>query len=156
MCENSDLSFNRYFKLREQVDSVCRKLEDIHKVHLKCKAGCDQCCLNFGVFPVEYYAIKKELEVTVGKCTIYDSRPVICRTHGLPLLQMDMDGENWELSCCEFNFTDFPLENFNTDNSILQDKLNSQLFLINKEFINEFQGAKYSDLDLILLKNFLV
>lgn len=37
-----------------------------------------------------------------GKCSIYENRPIICRSHGLPLLRFE-NGENF-LDCCSLNF----------------------------------------------------
>ena len=38
------------------------------------------------------------------KCSIYNSRPIICRTQGLPLLYESEDG-NLEVDFCPLNFT---------------------------------------------------
>jgi len=75
----------------------------------------------------------------------------MCRTHGLPLLYANDDGE-WELSACELNFTEFDFEDFTMENTFPQDKYNSKLFLLNREFIAEFADKKYSELDLIPMK----
>jgi Fe-S-cluster containining protein len=85
------------------------------------------------------------------KCTIYEARPIICRTHGLPLLFVGEQG-NWELSACELNFTTFNLERFNEENTFPQDKFNSKLFMLNKAFIKEFKDVEYGEFDLIPLK----
>ena len=37
-----------------------------------------------------------------GKCSIYETRPIICRSHGLPLLRSE-NGKNF-LDCCSLNF----------------------------------------------------
>ena len=86
------------------------------------------------------------------RCTIYNSRPIICRTHGLPLLFTNNEAE-WELSACELNFQEFDLEKFTSKNTFPQDKFNSKLFLLNKAFINEFDEIKYGEFDLIPIKN---
>jgi Fe-S-cluster containining protein len=85
------------------------------------------------------------------QCQIYKSRPTICRTHGLPLLYTNNEGE-WELSACELNFAEFEDE-FSESNTFPQDKYNSKLFLINKEFIKNFKEKKYNEMDLIPIKN---
>ena len=64
---------------------------------------------------------------------MYESRPIICRTHGLPLLFMN--DEQWELSACELNFTEFDDEEFKEENTFPQDTFNSKLFMINKRFV---------------------
>ena len=84
-------------------------------------------------------------------CTIYKSRPAICRTHGLPLLFTNDEGE-WQLSACELNFTKFNFEKFTLDNTYPQDKYNSQLFLLNRKFIAEYREEHFEEFDLIPLK----
>lgn len=151
------------------------KLEFQHSSHMKCKAGCDLCCMDYGILPVEFFSILDELKT--GKfqkvalketpedenscpflqnhvCAIYKSRPVICRTHGLPLLFTNEDGE-WQLSACELNFTQFNFEKFTTENTYPQDKYNSKLFLLNRDFINEYEAESFEEFDLIPLKKLI-
>lgn len=132
---------------------------------MQCKKGCDLCCMNYSLLPVEYFAIKEQLKnnpfksrnceedecvfLSNHECQIYENRPIICRTHGLPLLFMN--DEQWELSACELNFTKFDDEDFNTENTFLQDKFNSKLFVLNQAFIKE-NKLPYSDFDLIPLR----
>ena len=85
-------------------------------------------------------------------CTIYNHRPVMCRTHGFPLIYIN-DNDEYELSACELNFTEFDFGDFTMENTLPQDKFNSKLFILNREFIAEFKDKKYSEMDLIPLKN---
>lgn len=165
--------FSAYQKLKEDTDAVAKKLSGEHSSHLQCKKGCDLCCMDYSILPVEFYAILEELKTSKFNkeniqfddkneedciflknhtCTIYESRPLICRTHGLPLLYTNND-EEWELSNCELNFKDFDFENFSEKNTFPQDKFNSKLFLINREFIAEFEEEKhFGEFDLLPLK----
>ncbi len=74
---------------------------------LACRAGCDSCCVaGLRVLPVEAAALQRfvaaqqsvgGLEFTpkgqgfcgfldaAGRCAVYAARPLLCRTHGLPL-----------------------------------------------------------------------
>jgi uncharacterized protein len=158
-----------YYQLRNEIDSLCESLEIKHHYHLNCKNGCDLCCMPISVFPVEFYAIKAEAvgvliaELPVSNdenqcrflidhsCTIYQSRPIICRTHGLPLLYMSMEDDEYELSCCELNFTNYDMDDFNEENTYPMDRINSQLYLINKNFVASFDGGRYSEQDRIPL-----
>jgi len=162
----------KYRQLRNEIDKLSAKLEKEHKKHLSCKSGCDLCCMDYSIFPVEFYSILDELKnqkfqqtppeknkndqacvfLKNHRCSIYEIRPIICRTHGLPLLYANNKGE-WELSACELNFREFDLENFTTENTFPQDKFNSKLFLLNKTFISEFDQIKYGEFDLIPIKN---
>jgi Fe-S-cluster containining protein len=121
--------------------------------------------MDFSIFPVEFFIIEESLtgkEIIFNKnagegecpmlvdgfCTIYESRPFICRSHGLPLLSMGEDG--WELSHCELNFTiNAPV--FDENNTLVHDRFNSRLFMLNREFILTLKGVNYSEFDLIPL-----
>jgi len=169
MNESDKALFAPYYQLRVEVDALSESLEKVHKEHLSCKKGCDLCCMAISVFPVEFYAIKAELSpetlpefpvplndvdcryLVDHSCAIYKSRPVICRTHGLPLLYMSLDGDDYELSCCELNFTDFDMDNFDEENTYPMDRINSQLYAINKNFVATFEGGKYTERDRIPL-----
>ena len=160
-----------YLNLRNQLDKEILRLENKHKNHLACKKGCDLCCLNFSVFPLEFEVI---LEETGGifnplsktnnispetpascsflnnhSCTIYNSRPFICRTHGLPLLYMNDD--EWELSYCELNFTNVQEAYFDEKNTFSQDKWNSRLYMLNQKFIQLNPDVSLKDNNLIPL-----
>jgi Fe-S-cluster containining protein len=161
-----------YFEIREKADLVSEKLEKLHQEQLNCKSGCDMCCMDYSIFPVEYYSILNELKtdnfISPNRntdnekcvflhqhvCEIYKNRPLICRTHGLPLLYTNEEGE-WELSACELNFTDFDFAELSIDTTFPQDKFNSKLFLLNQKFIKEFKEKDFGDFDLIPIKNLL-
>ncbi len=169
------MNTEKYLKLRDEVDGLTEQLWSEHKSNMACKKGCDMCCLNFDVFPIEFDHIKKqvqeeypdvldqELPETVGEkcfflkdgsCTIYDARPIICRTHGYPLLYMNETGDQWQLSHCELNFLKVDEEYFNEDNCYPQDTFNSRLFMMNKEYISSKYPNK-NEFDLISLVNLL-
>ncbi|MGQ7868870.1 YkgJ family cysteine cluster protein [Sunxiuqinia sp. sy24] len=158
--------FEKYHQLRNQVDQLSEQLSGLHQNHMACKKGCDLCCMDYDVFPIEYEAMKEALQnkqVDMQKsidgsciflkdhmCQIYEQRPIICRTHGLPLLFMN--DEQWELSACELNFTEFDDEDFTTENTFPLDKFNSKLFLLNQVFLKE-NNLSYSEFDLIPIHN---
>jgi len=162
--------FSKYKALINEIDRKTAKLEKLHHNHLQCKNGCDLCCIDFSIFPVEYHSILSKLNsdsinlqvvensennicsfLVNHSCTIYQHRPIMCRTHGLPLLYANDDGD-YELSACELNFKEFDFEDFTMDNTLPQDKYNSKLFILNKQFIADFQQKKYGELDLIPMK----
>jgi Fe-S-cluster containining protein len=156
----------KYLFLRDEIDNICLKLENLHKDFIVCTEGCTGCCMDFSILPVEFYSLLKDLEgrkkvinkpvspdecifLADASCSVYESRPVICRTHGLPL--MFMGEEEWELSWCELNFRDYTT-GFNEANTFPQDRFNSKLFMLNKEFIGSLKENQYSEFDLIPLK----
>ena len=163
-------TFQKYLALRDEIDQQCARLYDMHASHLKCREGCDQCCMDFSIFPVEFYAIREQAGSDLKRgqipnaqgacpflvnhrCVIYDARPIICRTQGLPLLFMGE--EEWELSACELNFTCFDFGEFHEGNTFPQDHYNSRLYLVNKEFVASLPGQPYQPGDLIPLQKLL-
>lgn len=170
MKDDSNKILLKYDNLVNKIDQKALELSRKHQYHLQCKKGCDLCCMDYSIFPVEFYSILKKLKsagislkpakengnscafLKDHTCSIYENRPIICRTHGLPLLYMNDDNE-WELSNCELNFKDFDFEQFTFDNTFPQDKFNSELFILNKEFVSDFKEKKFIETDLISLKN---
>ena len=68
------------------------------------------------------------------QCSIYDSRPIICRTQGLPLLYEAEDG-NSEVDFCPLNFTDENATDELEENFLVPlDALNVKLSIANLEF----------------------
>jgi uncharacterized protein len=154
----------QYLALRDEIDGRCAELHNEHASHLQCRAGCDMCCMNFGILPLEFEAIKElageELKkgqpvnneddcpfLVNHQCAIYQWRPIICRTQGLPLLFMGE--EEWELSACELNFTDFDFDEFTEENTFPQDTYNSRLFMLNRRFVDSLPGKPYGPVELI-------
>jgi uncharacterized protein len=168
---NKKLSFpfqKKYLSLRDEADTLCLNLEKKHRKDIRCARGCCSCCMDFCIFPVEFYSILKGTEgrdirtnnepsqgacpfLIEGLCLIYESRPLICRTHGLPLLYMGED--EWQMSWCELNFTGKDIPEFGESNTFPQDRFNSKLYMINKEFVNSLEGKPYSDTDLLTLRD---
>ncbi|NOR73881.1 MAG: hypothetical protein GQ525_01850 [Draconibacterium sp.] len=172
MNKSENKFFERYILLRDEIDNKSMKIETEHTKQMECKKGCDMCCMDYKILPIEYHFIINDLKIKKivpeisaltkeeggciflinHACTIYNQRPVICRTHGLPLLFMNGNSE-WELSACDLNFKNYNFEDFTLDNTFPQDKYNSKLFMLNKEFISDFQEKKYGEFELISLKN---
>lgn len=162
--------FTKYSELVEEIQKISDRLEKKHEKYIECRKGCDLCCMDYSIFPVEYYYILDKLrsvqkDIKTGSsnpekciflvdhiCNIYANRPIICRTHGLPLVFINDDDE-WELSACELNFTQFDMNRFTTENTLEIDTFNSRLYQINKSFIQDYKEIKYSESDLIPVKN---
>ena len=152
-----------YFKLRARVDGQVKKLEQIHGADITCRPGCSSCCINLTVFPVEFFVIQQELQGTgvsskdiffdetascgfsdkKDLCRIYPYRPIICRTHGLPILFLN-DSEVkpiWQISCCELNFRGNSRAEFREDQVLDIEEINVDLILINREFISSSKST---------------
>ncbi len=160
----------KYNALRDKIDAKVSALEQIHNSHMKCKAGCSMCCREYAILPVEFESIlnrlKKEASPAINpnygpdecpflvdrRCSIYKNRPIICRTHGLPLLFMG--DENWELSACELNFTKVKEDYFSFENTFPQDTFNSELFVLNQQFVkNQPDYKEAGDQHLVSIQN---
>jgi uncharacterized protein len=149
----------QYLALRRQTDIRTGELEAMHSGHLACRPGCSQCCVTLTVFPVEFHAILEELRQLVsafelqldsdascallkrGLCSIYPCRPMICRTHGLPIAFLNSDGATPEMSVsfCPLNFVDADEDelSFGPGNALDIDELNMKLYVINLQFLQE-------------------
>lgn len=76
-----------------------------------------------------------------GACAIYEARPVICRTQGLPLIYENEEGEQ-EVDFCPLNFTSpGAVEDLREDALVPLDDLNVQLAALNWRFCQE-QGIE--------------
>lgn len=116
--------------LHTLVDTAAGALFTRHAERTVCRRGCSACCVdNLTVFEVEAERIRRaypELERMTphdpgacalldedGACRVYDARPYVCRTQGLPLavFEEDEDGEVRERrSICELNLEGEPLD----------------------------------------------
>lgn len=148
--ENNQYYFEAYYELIEYADEKIKKLEKIHSDNLVCKKKCSNCCLDTSVLPIEFFSILNLLKqkkiipepgkgncifLKKGLCTIYDMRPLICRTHGLPLAYgEDEDPLNKNISFCELNFTK-EIPEFTSENVLDMDELNIELVRLNENFI---------------------
>ena len=98
-------------QLHCEVDREVQPLAQRHRGRLQCKRGCFECCTDdLSVLEVEAEAIRErhaELLASSkpapigrcafldadGACRIYESRPYVCRTQGLPLRWLEEDDE---------------------------------------------------------------
>lgn len=149
--ESIEQSLLNYKNLVKKIDDKCNQVNEAFAQHIKCKKGCFDCCIIEAVFPVEAVAmalsiVDNKTEINTerkddkcnflkeGICTIYDARPIICRTHGLPIMFEDNGVQ--KADCCPLNFTETD-ENLNSSAFIDIDKINSILYTINTLFIKE-------------------
>lgn len=172
MNKTAQVELKKYRQLRNEVSELSDKLSKLHKNEMACKKGCSECCMHFSVLPIEYFSMLEELKenppanyqeldeaaddcnfLHKDLCQIYASRPFICRTQGLPLLFMSLEGEEWELSTCPLNFTNF--DDFHSENTFLQDTYNSKLFLINQAFVKNYEAETFGDFDMISINRLI-
>jgi Fe-S-cluster containining protein len=116
--------------LHALVDAAAGALFVRHAERTVCRRGCSACCVdNLTVFEVEAERIRRaypKLKRTKphapgacalldddGACRVYNDRPYVCRTQGLPLAMFEEDeqGEVQEhRSICELNLEGEPLD----------------------------------------------
>jgi uncharacterized protein len=73
-------------------------------------------------------------------CSIYEARPLICRTQGLPLLFEAEDGQQ-EVDFCPLNFTsDDAIAELDDEHLIPLDALNIKLALVNLEYCRALES----------------
>jgi len=168
----------QYQNLIFKVDSVCRKLEELYSEHLVCKPGCSQCCeVERTVFSVEAYIVEQQLltlstqkikrlkklhknndEVCPmllrNRCVIYPDRPIICRTHGLPILYRE--AERAFVDHCRLNFTKLSAgHKFNKNVILDMNPYNVELVQIDKNFSEHILGKHWRPENRKSLKNIL-
>lgn len=162
---------SEYQQFIDEIDQRVADLTAMHTGQMACGKGCDLCCIDFDLFPVEFHHMKETLQNRMPQppaqepgrcaflenhaCTIYEHRPYICRTHGLPLINMDEEGDEWELSFCELNFTDAGDDYFDEQNVLEQDSANSRLYMMNSRFIDNHPQYGYREKQMIPMRDLL-
>ncbi len=119
----------RYHELTDRIDAFFARVAARHAADLRCAAGCDACCrTRLTVTGVEAAAIRawaaarSDAERAAiataartddptrcaalddgGRCRIYDARPLVCRSHGVPVRMRDARSLP-VVHSCELNF----------------------------------------------------
>jgi Fe-S-cluster containining protein len=130
MSERSSLTtlITQYQKLCQYCDALFAATRAAFRLHIRCSRGCATCCSLETVAPLEAYVMTSYLPslpphtISVladkadqsthqcmflynNECTLYPVRPIICRTHGLPIIYPDRQG----IDTCLLNFSGFDL-----------------------------------------------
>lgn len=118
--------------LAARADDAFSRTQTQYAALMQCQVGCTGCCQqDLTVLPLEAAIVAEHVDqlppaarqATIrrsrtagppcvflddGCCTIYAARPLICRAHGLPILQRDADAAAAEasVSVCSLNFVD--------------------------------------------------
>ena len=161
-------NFDDYRLLLAKASAKFSEIQMRHAGEMNCGRGCHLgCAPGLSVFAVERANMLEhihatpglsekltELECTnpyqgercsflneVGECTVYEARPLICRTHGAPIFYRDeTDADSGEIDACRLNFDGgAALKLLSADDLINLDLLNQLLTLVNRHF--ETAGA---------------
>ena len=152
-----------YQKLITEVNQLCYEIRQRYGKYITCKKGCPgNCCQrHITVFPIEAVAFARALPglsqelgsyirrkarqstsfgpcplLENGACLMYDTRAIICRTHGYPILS-EYRGHR-SVGFCHKNFKNLPV--ISEDRIIELAPLNKSLAALNRRFMNEFAG----------------
>ena len=123
-------------QLYRQVDAESARLSSVHAPRLQCRRGCSSCCVDdITVYEIEAKSIRSHHHALLdggrpnpvgacaflddeGACRIYDRRPYVCRTQGLPLrwLEESPGGATAEMrDICPLNEEGDPLVDLDAD-----------------------------------------
>jgi hypothetical protein len=121
-----------YAELRAKVDAFFARVRSLYPDELRCGPGCSDCChARFSVALVEAAAMVSALAALPaeahlrlasrardpkrtacaalderGRCAIYEARPLVCRSHGLPVRTIESRGRSRlpVIATCPRNF----------------------------------------------------
>lgn len=157
-----------YTALLIKVNALITGITAKYSTHISCQKGCDSCCRHLSLSLVEGVAIavavaelpqakadylrQKARTATAdgpcpvlenGECAIYSHRPIICRTHGLPILIVEEKRQRVDF--CPKNFIN--IGTLPGDAVIALDLLNTILAAVNKNFATEFSSTGLAEME---------
>jgi hypothetical protein len=135
--------------LLSRIDDFHMRLRHMHGGHIACAPGCSACCGQvLELLPVEFYYLQIAARASAlkgpatageicpllhkGHCLLYEYRPVICRTHGMPLVVEENSLQR--VDCCPENFRDGALKTLSGDSLLNLERVNLLLVSINHIF----------------------
>ena len=151
-----DALFADYRALLAQLDAFGTRIRARYGNQMRCRRGCADCCQHLSLSSVEGVFIRQALRVLPPHkredllhhaahsgedicpllrediCLLYAARPVICRTHGLPLLYRTEDGP--QVSCCPHNLAAFSAESLPGTDVLNMEVVNTTLAAIDAVF----------------------
>jgi Fe-S-cluster containining protein len=154
---------DNYKQLTARVNALCNRIAETLGEQITCSAGCSSCCTAITIFPVEAAAMREALEnlpaiqaeeirrqisehatdercplLLHHHCMLYDARPIICRTHGLPIVYTSDDQRNSD--CCPLNLTG--AESLSGSSVVDLDKLNTLLVAVNATYLSQTDSTE--------------
>lgn len=155
-----------YQALVAKVDEMTAEIISAYPDHITCHRGCDGCCRHLSLSLVEAVALAVALAslpeeqidhlqnrartatetgpcplLEQGACALYDYRPIICRTHGLPIRLVEEGCER--IDFCPKNFKG--LQSLPGAAIVDIEKLNIILATVNKVFLSQYHSAHGRD-----------
>jgi hypothetical protein len=155
----------RLESLFARVDAFFRRAAEVHGESITCHAGCDDCCRRrFSVTALEAEALREALALLSaeerrtlaeralhgdpsvcpalgpdGRCALYAARPLICRTHGLPIRYPAPPGARAlpVVDACPRNFQGKDLAGIEPSTVLDQNTLSTVLGALDAAFADE-------------------
>lgn len=156
---------SRYQELLQKIDDKSQEISERHADEISCRSGCHSCCLpGLSIFPVEADAIVEHLNQVGwqdvlaneekaphganrcsflnnrGACSIYEVRPVICRTHGLPMRVKTDEGPKRD--SCPLNYQNSGLAALPDASLLNLELINTLLVLINQNYLESAERER--------------
>ncbi len=173
--EKTEEIIAEYREFLQDVDREAARLSELYSQYMVCRKGCSECCTDLSLLPLEWYALKEQtgtkkapcpdggdercaLLNSEEACSFYPFRPLICRTHGLPLLylieeydpeghRVNSDEPEWQISWCDLNFTEVDEESmeeiFEPEDVLNMEEWNLRLSALNRDFLDTPEGAPF-------------
>ena len=152
-----------YQRLLAKIDEKFGEIAKRQSAHMRCGSGCSTCCMHgLTITAIEATNIRERLREDEamrkrvlanagrggpmgcefldeqGACTIYDVRPVVCRSHGVPLVvKLDSSATTAWRQYCPLNFEGVDVESLPELDTINLDTLNTILSLINRQLVGD-------------------
>lgn len=156
----------QYHDLVNKIEQRWAELAAYYDEHIICRPGCSQCChVERSVLSLEAFFIEQQLkefsQTRIRKmkklskknpsvcpmlwgdlCAIYPVRPIICRTHGLPILYFE--AEIAFVDYCRLNFTELP-ETYEFEDDLIIDmrEYNSELVRLDQLYVSDVLHSKW-------------
>ncbi len=149
---------DNYRALVRRADDHVRAVLTRYGRYITCRKGCDACCRFLTLFPVEAVALSAAfveldpesralIETACAQdtacpllhhheCLLYAARPLICRTHGLPICFKEQD--SLKVDFCPENFKG--LATLPGDALLDLDQLNTTLAAVNTLFLDSIDA----------------
>ncbi|MEJ2222307.1 MAG: hypothetical protein P8X80_16055 [Desulfobacterales bacterium] len=146
-----------YHDLLTTIDQLLDCLRRRYSDQIACRKGCNCGCRNLSIFPIEALSLAHAMQgLPAGTadairkraanasfwecplledraCRLYAFRPVICRTHGFPLLTIYK--QQLSIGYCRHNFKN--MSSIPDDAVIDLDRINAALRTINASAVSE-------------------
>jgi Fe-S-cluster containining protein len=153
----------RYRELTAKVDAFFTRVRTRHATDMRCGSGCDSCCrTRLTITGVEAQALRAHVTAMPdderarlaevarrpydpadmrcaaleddGRCLVYDGRPIVCRSHGVPVrVYGEANGRRFPIiDSCPLNFATGP-ERADPDCILDQETLSATLIAIDAE-----------------------